>query len=620
MNISYIDKSFSIIGAYVVKIFLKILWILLTLISLNHLYDFYNYPLLSIESLGVLFGSTLVLSLIYFSRKFLKQTLFIFFTFLILGYYVGAFIEPPADPLYHLNKSYSFRNGSFHQFKPMSAGLWHYSLNSIFLPKSSGPDEENFNSNLTPEKVIFRIDLLNGFYWGLLSVCLYILAKAAGLTDKWALLSILICFLFYGTNRFSYFRYYSFAPTFSSMMIFWLWTAIFFFNRNFKSVLNGLAAALICFPILVVNHLQEAFFLALILAIWLFININEILWPKLPIKLRVLYVFGLFGVLFLIPQFEFFRLITSKVLIQNFWSKNTELYYSIHGFKLFGKIFGYRVEDTLGLLGFLPLFFIILLFAPHLLGIKKRSEYRVIVLGLIPFIGYWIPLINFFWISNVKLRVYYRLCYSSMFWITLAFGLCKVENTIIAWTGKRKDKISKGRFDQYVSFILRKYCFVVCIALFIALSMIRSGPVYGKMDFISLNARPWWPQWKNMIADQLKMKRKKIFSDPQTIAVLYGVFNLPSYTDLLYQRVRDTDRDPKSIIYLKDVKKFVKTHDYRCIINLQSFRSSWVPEETGHWKAGIGQTSLYYQMNGLTGDELREYLMQNPPEECEVYY
>ena len=167
---------------------------------------------------------------------------------------------------------------------------------------------------------------------------------------------------------------------------------------------------------------------------------------------------------------------------------------------------------------------------------------------------------------------------------------------------------------------MKKYYFVSCVALIVLLSLIRSGPVYGKLDFISLEARPWWPQWKSMVVEQIKMERKKIFSDPQTIAILSGVFNLPSYNNTAYLYNRDFDRNPASIIHIDGIAEYTKAHDYRCIINLRGFRSSWVPEDTGHWKEGLGNTSLYYELDGFTGDDLKEYLKKHPPQNCKVYF
>jgi len=45
-----------------------------------------------------------------------------------------------------------------------------------------------------------------------------------------------------------------------------------------------------------------------------------------------------------------------------------------------------------------------------------------------------------------------------------------------------------------------------------------------------------------------------------------------------------------------------------------------VPKETGHWSPKSASTSLYYQYGGISGEELRRYLKENPPKNCEVYY
>ena len=143
--------------------------------------------------------------------------------------------------------------------------------------------------------------------------------------------------------------------------------------------------------------------------------------------------------------------------------------------------------------------------------------------------------------------------------------------------------------------------------------MIRSGPVYGKLDFILLETRPWWREWNPMIQNLPKQDQKPIYSDPQTSAVLHGVFNYPTKN-----RFQELSR--KSILDVKSMDTRNVDLSYRCIINLHGFTPSWVPVETGHWQADLANSSLYYEYEGITGEELKEFLKENPPNNCEVYY
>ena len=189
------------------------------MISLNHVLEIIDFKFSTI-GLGFLGWLTIGLSVYYLSNSFKKQALFIFIIFFCLGYFTGPFLEPPADPIDHLNKSYAFINKTNNEISNKNGGLWTYSMNHLFLTTSK--KYEN------PDTTLMRIDILNGLYYGLLMVVLFILAKASDLPDNWAFLSCIIAFLFFGTNRFSYFSYYSIAPSALSMLIYWLWISVFF--------------------------------------------------------------------------------------------------------------------------------------------------------------------------------------------------------------------------------------------------------------------------------------------------------------------------------------------------------------------------------------------------------
>jgi len=61
-------------------------------------------------------------------------------------------------------------------------------------------------------------------------------------------------------------------------------------------------------------------------------------------------------------------------------------------------------------------------------------------------------------------------------------------------------------------------------------------------------------------------------------------------------------------------------HSHQCIINLHGYSPSWVPMETGHWQPDLANTSLYYEYDGISGEELKKFFKKNPPKKCEVYY
>jgi hypothetical protein len=77
-----------------------------------------------------------------------------------------------------------------------------------------------------------RIDVAHGIFLGVLLSGIFLLSRRIGLVARWAFFSCCIAFLFMGSNRFSYFTYYSFAPSATSLWSYWLWTAVFFFRGD----------------------------------------------------------------------------------------------------------------------------------------------------------------------------------------------------------------------------------------------------------------------------------------------------------------------------------------------------------------------------------------------------
>ena len=584
-------KSFEDLECWIIlsiKSLIFILWSFLALISLNHLYHFWDGLVFSTFFLGVLGWITIFITLMFLSKQFIKQSLLIFLLFFCIGYFLGPYLEPPGDPIDHLKRTYSYCDKSSNQLPKKNKGFWHYSMSTNFLC--------SLEKCASPEITLRRIDLLHGVYWGILTVGLFILSKSVGLPDQWAFLSCLIGFLFFGTNRFSYFSYYSLAPSFTSLLIYWLWTATYFFKKNRKDILSGLIMAMISLPILIVNHMQEAVFMVFIAATWLFCNIHERIWHWLThfqIWLKICYFLILFVFLFVLPQFEFFQKFLSQGFERSLWKNNQQAVFCWQGFHLIGKIWSYRINDTLGIMSVIPIIISIPLFWPNLIQINNTKKIKIFILGILPFVGYAIPLFNFIWVSNNKIAAYYRLCYSSMFWIPIAFFLYSF--------GERCARTLKVR-----SF--KTLYFTVCLMIIILIGGIRSGPVYGKLDFILLDTRPWWNEWKPMIYDLMKKDRKPIYSDALTSNVLKNVFNYPSA------------RYSRSVIKIEAMDNIKTAQKYQCIINLHGFTPSWVPGETHHWRPDSAITSLYYEYNGISGKELKDILIENPPKNCEVYF
>ncbi len=411
--------------------------IVLSLVSVNHIKTVaVLLAELPVSIVGLLSWSGFILVLLISSRGFVRKMLFVALLFGLAGFVTGPYLEPPGDPLEHLRRVHeNFCGQEIQNITPLNRGLIHYSMlgNIICLDKP-----------VEPEKMLFRLDLANGLFWALAAASLFILARKAGLDDKWSFLSVVIAFLFFGSNRLSFFRYYSFGPVLTSMCMLWLWTACFFFKRKSQLLLST-AVALLLLPILLVNHIQEAVFLCLLLFFYFLLQLvqssslifcrkeeldGKLIWSYISCFLLLL----AFLFLWVAPQFSIIREwlfanisikdisspafgVGSKEVVFNSGNMSAPFSLFWQGLYLGGDLSARRVKDTLG-----GAVFCILFFAVPYLWLKTKTEgenfkRRILFLALFPLIVYFIPLLHFVWSVNVWSVEYFRLCYLSMFWL-----------------------------------------------------------------------------------------------------------------------------------------------------------------------------------------------------------
>ena len=205
--------------------------------------------------------------------------------------------------------------------------------------------------------------------------------------------------------------------------------------------------------------------------------------------------------------------------------------------------------------------------------------------------------------------------------------------------------------------LARNIFYFACLATFVALSSIRSSPIYGKMDFYLLEEAPWREPWRPMIEKVLAAGTQPIVSDMITETVFRGVYAQPSpgfrydprfaHIDIeelvplrngpkyalapvgaWYLLLRMAQRDRKQILEIfswaadritMELEK-EENNTYRCIINLHDVPPSWVPYETGHWSPLWSQPSHIYAFHGKRGKELRQLLRDSPPPGCMVFF
>jgi len=212
--------------------------------------------------------------------------------------------------------------------------------------------------------------------------------------------------------------------------------------------------------------------------------------------------------------------------------------------------------------------------------------------------------------------------------------------------------------------------FFMCLVCFIGLSSVRSQPVFGKLDFLLLDGRPWWKPWRPMIEHVVKQGKRPILTDISTSTVLRSVFaqkaalfrfsrgftqldvenisnmndtrvpsvpvgallvlldsSQPCYLDYAGVPADGHSKPDRFLIrLLADAAhtmaeaRATRENRYRCVINLHGFIPSWVPVETGHWSTQWADTSWFYSLHGLRGKKMKALLQINPPENCTVFY
>ena len=309
------------------------------------------------------------------------------------------------------------------------------------------------------------------------------------------------------------------------------------------------------------------------------------------------------------PQFKSVQDALAGLFVINDWERNRDLVVTLGPFHLMGKIWAYRINDTLGLMGFMAL---PAAFAIVALAKSAPNRYRVAIIGILPFLVYCLPLLNYVWLSNCKwlpthTRYYYRMCYSSMFWVSIAYLFYMIEQRLPGLSISTIE--SKFRSGRAKNFLIEKYGILVLTG-FICLGVVRSAPVYGKFDFITLQTNPWWPRWRPMIEDIYQQPQPKpAHTDVMTRYVLKNVFNYPVYPNHIRER-------PKEFIDLDNLPTHKRIQP---LVNLSGFEISWVPRETHHWHPGAGNTMKYYQYMDQRGRAAAEMIRHYPPPGIPVY-
>ena len=177
------------------------------------------------------------------------------------------------------------------------------------------------------------------------------------------------------------------------------------------------------------------------------------------------------------------------------------------------------------------------------------------------------------------------------------------------------------------AFLCCNLFWLACLASVIGMGTIRSPPFYGKLDFYLLDGRPWWPGWSALITETQTQDQTPVYTDYATAYVLSGVFGEVPLLDVIQNRA--------PTLYIEDMEKnklpekqFLNIYltqeelskDFKCVINLIGYTSSWVPDETGHWHRSMGDTGGFYKFRTIIGEsDTRLSLKDFPVQKCVVY-
>lgn len=606
------SKVFIVIKKNVFSFVVSLLWGVLALVSVNHLAPFSDLLLISTKTAGFLAWAAFALTLCRLGQQYWKELLVVFLLFFSVGWLVGPFLEPPGDPLDHLAASYAMCGKTLHEIpQKTNEGLWQYSMVSNILC------HERYS--LSPGKVLQRIDLVNGLLFGGGASTLLVVALRAGFRVHWAFFSVCLAFLFMGSNRFSYFSYYSLAPSFTSMWIYWLWIACFFFKSEKRNVVPALLVAIMMLPVLIVNHIQEVFFLALICSVWLgnilMTTVVTFFAEKGPLRQNPtwwLFLAAVLVALFIMPQLSVSQELLRQFFVYDRWQEHQQTLLTWKGWYFIGKIWMFRINDTLGAFGFLPILLVPVFMFPKAIAPDFEGQWRVLILGLMPFIIYCVPLVTFIWTSNLPtVEVYYRACYTSLFWLPVSLVLYSLQ----VHTGVLLEK-----YLHLKKTMVSGLFFSLGFFFFFLLGSVQSHPLYGKLDFITVDSRKWWGEWMPMIDKVVAWKKEKIETDYITGYLLHAVFDVPlkhnQHSQITYLYVQQI---PKRSIEAM-VQESVADDRTGCLINLHGFQPTWVPYITDHWSPYWSRPDLFYKINVRGKKQISDYLRGQSVGKCYVYF
>lgn len=322
---------------------------------------------------------------------------------LIMGLlYIGPYLEFPSDPVEHLIRIQSWESVNvINQNTSFNQDRFIYFLNHWLL-QGTGVDLGNRSS----------IHLLSALLAGMLFWQFTQLTKFFLTSPKYAWLGGILSLGLFGTNLFSFYRYYVLAPSFVAYLVFLemvILISFFFFKEQFRYIALLPPLLIFCWQ----NHPQEVL---LICNAWVGICfIYQFIFSKKLLPHFKWFLHGMTGIIVIVSVFIF----THDSPLFSFDLRPVEGITS-QGPTLWGwqmEILRFsRLNDVLGILGW---FMMIVSLGILIFQRKNKKLVILAIMCLWPLLVLWNPYAIDILKKAINAKVFHRLAYGSIYWVLL---------------------------------------------------------------------------------------------------------------------------------------------------------------------------------------------------------
>ena len=522
---------------------------------------------------------------LYNVSKRIRRADFLFWTAVILLFLIpGAYLEFPSDAWEHFRRIFTWQTSIFVDDNPINykfTYFWGWTLMSEVEP-------------------LYRRTALNiysTFWQFLLAYQFYLFALRIGFSESWAKVQVVGTICLFGTNVFSFYRYYALSST-PLAYIAYLQALIVIIDIC-EGKRNKATALIFLIPLIYYNHYQELLFLVVstigIVTSKLYGTAKPRLRKKINyiviITLPLCFVCGAFAV----KYFEYYA-----YFINQFWQLYLKNYFqekSIQNWAIdpiyWSKWGILRIWDmnlpyfqTLGVCGFISIFFSLIFWKKYNL-LSIITLVPILILIFQPFTLFIIAIDD----SYTTFRILYAFPYSFMFVVGLKEMAELVTNKLI------KKPLA------YNNYYINKYCIIGFLV--IVLSLQPSLPWRGRFWFqlyqpqtqLSLKNLDITAQWlfKNRQLKSICSLETDI-STGFIVATHFNFYGLWPYNRL------SVYNPSQNIKTLEQLKKYLESEMGKSICSfLVGIPGKMVPppiskvgQLSGHWKPDTVRQNLNY--------------------------